>query len=235
VKEKDMKQGNEHPIRVMVVDDHQVVRDGLRLILEIEGEDMELVGEAPDGQTVLRLIEEKEPDVVLMDIRMPGMDGLEAMEHLRVSFPHVAVVILTTYNEDELMVRGLRAGASGYLLKDSKRETILHAIRAAAHGETMLLPDIVQRLLASPIPAHGSQQMSSASYVKGIALTEREQEVLLLMARGERSKEIARHLGISTRTVAAHLSNIYAKLGVDSRVSAVTVALERGLLPRKSE
>ena len=234
MKEKDMKQGNENPIRVVVVDDHQVVRDGLRLILEIEGEDMELVGEAPDGTTALQLIEEKEPDVVLMDIRMPGMDGLQALEHLRVSFPRVAVVILTTYNEDELMMRGLRAGARDYLLKDSKRETILHAIRTAAHGETMLPPDIVQRLLSYTTPAQRSQQTEAFTRVKGMDLTEREQEVLLLMARGERSKEIARHLSITTRTVAAHLSSIYAKLGVDSRVSAVTVALERGLLPRKN-
>ncbi|HEX6483577.1 MAG TPA: response regulator transcription factor, partial [Ktedonobacteraceae bacterium] len=229
-----MNQENENRIRVVVVDDHQVVRDGLRLILEIEGEDMELVGEAPDGTTALQLIEEKEPDVVLMDIRMPGMDGLEAIEHLRVSSPRVAVVILTTYNEDELMRRGLRAGARSYLLKDSKRETILHAIRTAAHGETMLPPDIVQRLLSSPMPTQRSPQTESFARVKGMDLTEREQEVLLLMARGERSKEIARHLGITTRTVAAHLSSIYSKLGVDSRVSAVTVALERGLLPRKS-
>ena len=230
-----MKQENENPIRVLVVDDHQVVRDGLRLILEIEGEDMELVGDAPDGKAALHLIEEKEPDVVLMDIRMPTMDGLEALEQIRVSFPHIAVVILTTYNEDELMVRGLRAGACGYLLKDSGRETILHAIRTAAHGETMLPSEIVQRLLSYTMPATRKQDTLSSADAHGMDLTEREQEVLLLMARGERSKEIARHLGITTRTVAAHLSNIYSKLGVDSRVSAVTVAMERGLLPRKSD
>jgi len=177
----------------------------------------------------------KYPAQVLMDIRMPEMDGLEALELLRVSFPRVAVVILTTYNEDELMMRGLRAGACGYLLKDSKRETILHAIRTAAHGETMLPPDIVQKLLSTTTPAQRLQQTEAFTHVKGMDLTEREQEVLRLMARGERSKEIARHLGITTRTVAAHLSSIYSKLGVDSRVSAVTVALERGLLPRKSE
>ena len=229
-----MNQENDNPIRVMVVDDHQIVRDGLRLILEIEGEDMELVAEAPDGATALRLIEEKEPDVVLMDIRMPGMDGLQALEYLRASFPHVAVIILTTYNEDELMMRGLRAGASGYLLKDSKRETILHAIRTAARGETMLPPDLVQRMLSYTMPAPRSQQ-EAFTHAKGMNLTQREQEVLLMMARGDRSKEIARHLGITTRTVAAHLSSIYSKLGVDSRVSAVSAALERGLLPRKSD
>lgn len=229
-----MKRSNEHPIRVLVVDDHQVVRDGLRLILEIEGEDMELVGEASDGKTALDVIEGNEPDVVLMDIRMPGMDGLETIEHVRMRWPHIAVVILTTYNEDELMVQGLRAGACGYLLKDSGRATILHAIRTAAQGETMLPPAILQRLLAHTTPVTKAQQTMSSAHTKGMDLTEREQEVLLLVAHGEHSKEIARHLGISTRTVTAHLSSIYSKLGVDSRVSAIMVAIERGLLPRKN-
>lgn len=119
-------------IRVVVVDDHMVVRDGLRLILQIEGKDMELVGDAADGALALQLIEETQPDVVLMDLRMPGMDGVEAITQIRSRWPRIAVVILTTYNEDELMLRGLRAGACGYLLKDVNRETLLNAIRSAA-------------------------------------------------------------------------------------------------------
>src|SRR5258707_7323144 len=119
-------------IRVVVVDDHLIVREGLRMMLELAGEGFALVGDATDGASALRLIEETQPDVVLMDVRMQGMDGLEAVAHIRVAWPQIAVIILTTYNEDELMLRGLSAGARGYLLKDINRETLFHAIRAAA-------------------------------------------------------------------------------------------------------
>ena len=216
------------PIRVAVVDDHLVVREGLRMMLEVAGKgDFALVGDAADGATALRLVEETQPDVVLMDLRMPGMDGLEAIEQMRARWPHIAVVILTTYNEDDLMLRGLRAGACGYLLKDTTRETMFHAIRTAARGETLLQPDIMARILS---------YTASTSLVKtpGHAeLTERERDILAGVARGERSKEIARRLGITTRTVATHLTNIYTKLDVDSRASAVAAAMERGLLPRQ--
>ncbi|HQI86998.1 MAG TPA: response regulator transcription factor, partial [Anaerolineae bacterium] len=135
------------PIRVLIADDHLIVREGLRLILET-AEGMELVGEATDGAEAVRLASQLQPDVVLMDLRMPGMDGLTAIERLRDTHPHIAVVILTTYNEDDLMVRGLRAGARGFLLKDTDRETLFHAIRAAARGEMLLKPEIVARVLA---------------------------------------------------------------------------------------
>jgi NarL family two-component system response regulator YdfI len=133
------------------------------------------------------------------------------------------------------MMRGLQAGAYGYLLKHSRRETILHAIRTAARGETILPPDILQRMLSYARPAAPPASVFPSADTPALHLTEREQEVLRLAARGERNKEIARRLGITTRTVAAHLSSIYGKLGVDSRVSAVTAALERGLLPRKHD
>ena len=137
------------PIRVAVVDDHLVVREGLRMMLEVAGKgSFALVGDAADGAAALRLVEETQPDVVLMDLRMPGMDGLEAIEQMRTRWPHIAVVILTTYNEDDLMLRGLRAGACGYLLKDTTRETMFHAIRTAARGETLLQPDIMARIVA---------------------------------------------------------------------------------------
>ena len=220
-------------IRVVVVDDHLVVREGLRTMLEIAGEEegFVLVGEAAEGEAALRLIEEVQPDVVLMDLRMPGMDGLEAIERIHATLTQIAVVILTTYNEDELMLRGLRAGACGYLLKDINRETLFHAIRTAARGEFLLQPDIMARLLSlTPSPAEPSAAMSTLG-APDTNLTEREREVLRYVARGERSKEIAARLGVSLRTVGAHLTSIYTKLGVDSRVSAVAVGIARGLLP----
>jgi NarL family two-component system response regulator YdfI len=212
------------PIRILIADDHLIVREGLRLILETEP-GFELVGEAVDGSDALRQASELQPDVVLMDLRMPKMDGLTALESLRVEQPQVAIVILTTYNEDELVRRGLRAGARGYLLKDTDRQSLFDTIRAAARGETLLKPDILSRLLTPT----GSPTVTKTAQ-EGLELTEREREVLQAVARGERSKEIAYHLRITERTVKAHLASIYNKLGVDSRAAAVTVAIQRGLL-----
>ncbi len=216
-------------IRVVVVDDHLIVREGLRMMLELAGEGFALVGDATDGASALRLIEETQPDVVLMDVRMQGMDGLEAVAHIRVAWPQIAVIILTTYNEDELMLRGLSAGARGYLLKDINRETLFHAIRAAARGEMLIQPEMMTRILA--LTRQKSESLSADTVSGGgMELSEREREILQGVARGERSKEIAARLGISIRTVGAHLASIYTKLGVDSRASAVALALKRGLL-----
>ncbi len=226
----------EKRIRVVIVDDHQIIRDGLRLILQIEGKDMEMVGDASDGVTALRLIEKAQPDVVLMDLRMPGMAGLEAITQIRARWPNIAVVILTTYNEDELMLRGLRAGACGYLLKDVNRETLLHSIRRAARGETLLQPEVFARLLSlTQLSASSDTTTERAKKADRLDLTERERSILTGVAHGERSKEIAAHLGITAATVAAHLTNIYAKLGADSRASAVAIALQRGLLSMEEE
>ena len=216
-------------IRVMVVDDHLIVREGLRMMLELAGEGFALVGDAADGAAALRLLEEVQPDVVLMDVRMPGMDGLEAIAHIRSSWPHIAVVILTTYSEDDLMLRGLRSGASGYLLKDTDRETLFHAIRAAARGEMLIQPEMMARVLTLT-GQQSEPRLPTAAGGKGTELSEREREILRGVARGERSKEIAARLGISIRTVGAHLASIYTKLDVDSRASAVALALKRGLL-----
>ncbi len=216
-------------IRVVVVDDHLVVREGLRMMLELAGEGFVLIGDAADGATALRVVEELQPDVVLMDLRMPGMDGLEAIAHIHNTWPQIAVVILTTYNEDDLMLRGLRSGARGYLLKDTNRETLFHAIRAAARGEMLVQPEMMARVLA--LTGQKTEHLSSGMASVGrTELSEREREILQGVARGERSKEIAVRLGISIRTVGAHLASIYSKLGVDSRASAVAIALERGLL-----
>jgi NarL family two-component system response regulator YdfI len=222
------------PIRILVADDHLIIRQGLRLILET-AEDLELVGEATDGAEALRLCGQLNPDVVLMDLRMPGMDGLTAIEHLRSEQPEVAVVILTTFNEDELMLRGLRAGAKGYLLKDTGREALFAAIRAAARGETLLQAAVMEKLLLKLSPASESRSPSFAPQASQqesstFDLSGREMEVLHAVARGERSKEVALHLGISERTVKAHLASIYNKLGVDSRAAAIAVAAQRSLL-----
>jgi NarL family two-component system response regulator YdfI len=215
------------PIRVLIADDHLVVREGLRLILGISKE-FKLVGEAGDGAMAVRLVGELKPDVVLMDLRMPGMDGLEAIERIHTEWPQIAVVILTTYNEDDLMIRGLRAGARGYLLKDTSREALLDAVRAAARGETLLQPDIMTRVLS-----HVESVPVRAKPRDEIGLTEREIEVLTGVARGERNKEIAARLNIAERTVKAYLDSIYNKLGVDSRAAAVSLATQRGTLPRR--
>ena len=212
-------------IKILIADDHLIIRQGLRLILETE-DDFEIVAEANDGAEALRLCMDLNPDVVLMDLRMPGMDGLTAIEKLRESQPEIAVVILTTFNEDELMLRGLQAGARGYLLKDTDRAALFDSIRAAARGETLLKPEIMARVL---LLAGGARQAGKGS-VSTIELTERENEVLEAVARGERSKEVALHLGISERTVKAHLASIYGKLGVDSRAAAISVAMQKGLL-----
>jgi NarL family two-component system response regulator YdfI len=160
-----------------------------------------------------------------MDLRMPNVDGLTAIEKLKAEQPGIAVVILTTFNEDELMFRGLQAGARGYLLKDTDRSTLFDTIRAAAHGETLLRPEIMARVLA-----HTATPGSITKPGEPATLTDRELEVLQSVARGERSKEIAIQLGISERTVKAHLASIYSKLGVDSRAAAIAVAAQMRLL-----
>jgi two-component system, NarL family, response regulator YdfI len=213
------------PIRILIADDHLIIRQGLRLILETEP-DFELVGEAADGAEAIRLCAKLHPEVVLMDLRMPGMDGLTAIERLHTEQPEIAVVILTTFNEDELMLRGLQAGARGYLLKDTDRAALFDTIRAAARGETLLKPAIMAKVLAS-----AGSQVSNKKPNESIAiLTDRESQVLEGVARGERSKEIAARLGISERTVKAYLASIYDKLGVDSRAAAIAVAAQKGLL-----
>ena len=212
-------------IRILVADDHLIIRQGLRLILETEP-DFKLVGEASDGAEAISLCEKLHPQVVLMDLRMPGMDGLTAIERLHTEQPEIAVVILTTFNEDELMLRGLQAGARGYLLKDTDRATLFDTIRAAARGETLLKPEIMTKVLSSM----SSQRSTAGSLESRPLLTEREQQVLEGVARGERSKEIAVNLGISERTVKAYLANIYDKLGVDSRAAAIAVAAQKGML-----
>jgi NarL family two-component system response regulator YdfI len=160
-----------------------------------------------------------------MDLRMPRVDGITAIKQLRAEQPQIEIVILTTFNEDELMREGLQAGARGYLLKDTDRATLFNTIRAAARGETLLRPEIVQQLL-TPMPSKENSTTPKADTV----LTDREIEVLEAVARGDTSKQAAHQLGITERTVKAHLTSIYNKLGVDSRAAAVSEAMKRNML-----
>jgi NarL family two-component system response regulator YdfI len=215
-------------LKVMVVDDHLVVREGLRLILETE-EEFEVIAEATDGAAALRHLGHVKPDVVLMDLRMPGMDGLEALERIQADTPDLPVVVLTTYDDDDLIVRALGAGARGYLLKDSGREALLATVRAAARNETLLKPDLLARLVKRAVQPSKPERTALRT---SAGLSGRELEVLDAVSQGLRNKEIADRLGLSERTVKAHLAAVFNKLGVDSRAAAVAVAVEEGLVSR---
>ncbi len=218
---------------VLIVDDHFVVREGLKLILETS-DDYQVVGEAENGQMAINMALELQPDVILMDLNMPVMDGLEAMEKLQQQQCNIPVVILTTYNEDDLMVKGLAIGAKGYLLKDSKRENLFRTLDSAIRGETLLQPEIMQTVFQvrnkGMASVSSSARSSNASGAPAVLLSNREKVVLQAIAHGHRSKDIAFDMGISERTVKAHLTSIYNKLGVDSRAQAVAFAIEKGIV-----
>jgi DNA-binding NarL/FixJ family response regulator len=209
------------PIRLIIVDDHPVVRDGLRGMLSSDP-DLEVVGEASDGAEALALVASVEPDVVLMDLRMPHLGGAAAIRSLAEQGSRVKVLVLTTYDTDSDVVPALEAGATGYLLKDAPREELVRAIHAAARGESVLAPSVATRLVSQlRAPEHE-------------ALSDRELEVLTLIAQGETNRGAAARLFISEATVKTHLLHIYAKLGVNDRAAAVAAAYERGLLiPRR--
>ena len=212
------------PIRVLITDDHAIVREGLGLILETSDE-IEVIGEAADGEAALQFVAQQQPDVILMDLRMPSMDGLTAIKHLQTNYPQIAIVILTTYNEDDLMLRGLQAGAKGFLLKDTSRQALLDTIKAAAKGESLLGDEVMQRLLSFT-----QTKIEQPIAATPIPLTERELQTLRAVAKGGTNKGVAYQLGITERTVKAHLSNVYNKLEVDSRAAAIAVAAQQGWL-----
>ena len=204
-------------VRVLIADDHPVVRSGIKGMLEPDP-GFDVVGEASSGLEAAALALREHPDVVLMDLQMPGLDGASATAQIRAQLPTTQVLVLTTYAADADIVRAIDAGAVGYLLKDAPHEEIARAVRAAARGETTLAPAIAQRLM---------QRVRSAA---GDALSAREIAVLQLAARGLSNSEIAKELFVSTTTAKAHLVHIYAKLGVNDRTAAVTTALERGII-----
>jgi DNA-binding NarL/FixJ family response regulator len=205
-------------IRILIVDDHGVVRQGLRMYLALDPE-LEVVGEAVNGAEALRLARELEPDVILMDLLMPVMDGIAATEALRREVPEIEVLALTSVLEDSAVYGAMRAGAIGYLLKDTQADDLCRAIKAAAAGQVQMSPSVAARLLRE-VPA--PQQTEP--------LTERETEVLKQLAQGKSNKEIAATLVIAEKTVRTHVSNILAKLDVTSRTQAALHAVRSGLV-----
>jgi DNA-binding NarL/FixJ family response regulator len=205
-------------IRILVTDDHGVVRQGLRMFLELDPE-LEVVGEAANGQEALRAARELRPDVVLMDLLMPVMDGIAATGAIRAEMPEVEVVALTSVLEDASVSGAVRAGAIGYLLKNTEAEELHRVIKAAANGQVQLVPEAASRLMRE-VRAPESPE----------ALTAREIEVLKLLARGRANKQIAHELVVGEKTVKAHVSSILAKLGVQSRTQAALHAIRIGLV-----
>ncbi|WP_433206591.1 response regulator [Dactylosporangium sp. CS-047395] len=211
-------------IRVVVADDQTAVREGLALMLSLL-DDVEVVGEAADGEACLELVAQLNPDVVLMDLRMPRRDGVSATGAIRASHPDTRVVVLTTYADDDHILSALQAGALGYLTKDAGRVQIAQAVRAAAAGQSVLDPQVQQRLLAAAVQGGGTAAV--AAPVDG--LTARETEVLRLIASGLSNREIAGRLYVSEVTVKSHINRLFAKIGVRDRAQAVRYAYERGL------
>lgn len=217
-------------ISVVLADDQALMRMGFRMVLEAE-EDIAVVGEASDGTSALAQAKALHPDVILMDVRMPGMNGIEATERIAQECPSTRVLILTTFDLDEYAFAGLRAGASGFLLKDTRPAELAEAIRTVASGEAVVSPRITQRMLemfASSLPNSGTPAQASDPRID--SLTPREKEILVLMSQGMSNAEIAEHLVVSATTVKTHVGNVLAKLDVRDRVQAVVVAYETGLM-----
>lgn len=204
----------ERPIRIVIADDHPIVREGLAAILGRQS-DMEVVGEAKTGREAVELVQLLAPDVVLMDLRMPEMSGVEAIASIHRDRPECGILVLTVYDGDQEIVRALQAGARAYLLKDTYREDLIEAVRAVRGGQRRIPPEVARRL---------------AEYVANPGLTARELDVLRLMARGCANAEIGRSLFITESTVKGHINNILGKLGVRDRTQAVTTALRRGIV-----
>jgi two-component system, NarL family, response regulator LiaR len=206
-------------IRIVIADDHGVVRQGLRMFLALD-EELEVIGEAQNGAEALELARELHPDVVLMDLLMPVMDGITAIGAIRRELPEVEVIALTSVLEDASVVGAVKAGAIGYLLKDTQADELRRAIKAAAEGQVQLAPQAAARLLREVRTPESPE-----------ALTDRETDVLRLLAMGRANKEIARELDIGEKTVKTHVSNILGKLGVQSRTQAALYAVRTGLVP----
>ena len=217
-------------IRLLIVDDQQLIRQGFRMILGAQP-DFEIVGEAADGAAAIAEVERTQPDVVLMDVRMPGIDGIEATRMLGAGGNGPRVLILTTFGLDEYVGEALRAGASGFVLKDATPDELVHAVRVVASGEALLSPAVTSRLIARVLPALSPPDPESSRRRNALAqLTDREREVLLLLARGQSNAEIGESLFISETTVKTHISHVLSKLGLRDRVQAVVASYELGLL-----
>lgn len=210
-------------IKILIVDDHLIVIEGLKLIFETE-DDYEIIGEAKNGEEALFLTGSLKPDVILMDLSMPKMNGLEVIKALNERGNKAPIIILTTYNENNLIKEGLSLGVKGYLTKDATREELKRTIKSAIRGEILLQPEISKNLFEL------KNQTNKINNLIETQLTERELFVLQAIARGCKIKEISFDMGISERTVKSHLTNIYTKLNVESRTEAVALAVEQGLI-----
>ena len=206
-------------LKILIVDDHQVVRRGLQMTIDAE-KDMRVIAEASNGTQVLALIKKHNPDVVLMDLQMPEMNGVDALKQIRPAYPNLPILILTTFTDDAHVYAALRAGASGFLLKEMSGDDLVAAIRGAAQGKPQLHPDIARRLMArAPMPDDPFD-----------SLTERERGILKLLARGKSNKEIAGELVLTEMTVKGYVSDLFAKLGVNDRTQAALMAVRFGLV-----
>jgi len=211
-------------IKVLIVDDHEVVRQGLRTFLELQ-DDIVVVGEAGDGQAAVEMISQLYPDVVLMDLVVPGMDGITAMQQIKASNATVKVIVLTSFTEDDKVFPAIQAGASSYLLKDVSADALVEAVRAAHRGEARLHPDIARKLMEQVAHQAGFQREGQVE-----KLTEREGEIVQLVAQGHSNHEIAQQLFISDRTVKTHVSNILGKLDLSDRTQLAIYAIKHGLV-----
>ncbi|MGQ4667695.1 response regulator [Metabacillus halosaccharovorans] len=209
---------------ILIVDDHLVVREGLKLIIETN-ESYQVIGEAENGQEAIDLLPLHKIDLILLDLNMPIMNGLDTIQYLNQKQIDIPVIILTTYNEDDLMVTGIRLGAKGYLLKDTNRDDLFRTIEAALRGDTLIKPEIMMKILSLK---ERSRLEDIENKQEKSTLTEKELFIIRAVSKGYRNKEIAFDMGISERTVKAHLTNIYNKLNVESRSEAVSVAIKKG-------
>ena len=215
------------PIRLLLVDDQRLMREGLRMLLELES-GLEIVGEAGDGQAALQAYETLQPDVVLMDVSMPGMDGVEATWRLRERWPDARIVILTTFDDDEYVFEGLRAGAQGYLLKDVSGHDLAEAVRTVASGGALIEPSVARKVVAEFARMAPPARASDTGLPE--PLSEREREILNLLAQGLSNREIAARLNLAQGTVKNYVTTILQKLGVRDRTQAALRARELGLL-----
>jgi len=209
-------------MKIIICDDQAVIRDGLEMLLILE-KDIQVIGSAPDGAEAIELAAQKQPDLILMDLKMPGTNGIEATREIRARFPQIKILVLTTYDDDEWVFDAIRAGASGYLLKDTPRQKIVEAIRGTMDGKSFLDPSVAGKLMNQV----ASNQTQPAS-VLAERLTERELDVLRLIAKGFNNSDIAAQLHLSEGTVRNHVSAILEKLGVSDRTQAAVIAIQHG-------
>ena len=216
-------------IRVLLVDDQELVRYGFRLVLEAH-EDIIVVGEASDGAEAIRMVDLLDPDVVLMDVRMPGVGGIEATRTLHASHPDTRVLVLTTYDRDEFAFGALQAGAAGFLLKNTRPDELVAAVRTVNSGDAVVSPRVTSKLIEVAVPHLGAGSPEADADAALGALSEREREVFVLIGRGLTNAEIAQELFLSESTVKAHVGRVLAKLGAATRVQAVIRAYELGVV-----